>query len=88
MTNQEKSQKVIIGQVVGNKMDKTAVILIERKVKHALYGKYIKRSTKIKIRDAKNQCNIGDFVSVQECKPISKHKHWTLLQVLDEQAQS
>ena len=82
MTNQEKSQKVIIGQVVGNKMDKTAVILIERKVKHALYG------TKIKIHDAKNQCNIGDFVSVQECKPISKHKHWTLLQVLDEQAQS
>jgi small subunit ribosomal protein S17 len=69
------------GRVVSNKMDKTVTILIERRVKHSVYGKYITRSSKIHAHDEKNECGIGDLVIVEESRPISKSKSWKLLRV-------
>ena len=85
----EKKSKVersITGQVVSNKMDKTIVVMGERKVKHPLYGKFVRRSTKYHAHDAGNECNIGDTVMIKECRPLSKTKSWTLIKVLDEGA--
>ena len=64
-------------------MDKSVVVLIERKVKHPLYGKYVKRSTKLQAHDEQNECHIGDVVQIQESRPISKNKSWRLVQVLE-----
>lgn len=81
---QETSTKrVATGRVVSNKMDKTIVVLIERKVKHPIYGKYMKRSTKLCAHDENNLCNEGDLVKVIECRPISKRKTWRLLDVIE-----
>jgi len=71
-----------VGRVVSNLMDKTAVVLVERRVKHALYGKYIRLSTKFHVHDHENVCNIGDTVTISECKPISKKKSWMLVDVV------
>ncbi len=78
-----KVERSITGQVVSNKMDKTIVVMGERKVKHPLYGKFIRRSTKYHAHDAGNECNIGDTVMIKECRPLSKTKSWTLIKVLD-----
>lgn len=75
------SARTASGKVVSNKMEKTVTVLIERRVKHPVYGKYITRSSKIHAHDADNACNIGDMVTVQECRPISKHKSWKLLSI-------
>jgi len=72
------------GLVVSNKMDKSIVVSIERKVKHPLYGKFIKRTTKLMAHDDKNECKIGDKVSIKECRPLSKNKSWTLVARLEE----
>lgn len=80
---EEQSTRVLVGRVVSNKMDKTATVLIERKVKHPLYGKYVRRSTKYKIHDEDNACNQGDLVSIAQCRPISKHKTFRLVEVLE-----
>ena len=77
-----KKIKTLTGRVVSDKMDKTAVVLFERKVKHPKYGKYIKKSTKYKIHDEGNKCKIGDIVSITEVRPISKNKSWKLVEVL------
>ncbi|MBD3647500.1 MAG: 30S ribosomal protein S17 [Pseudomonadales bacterium] len=66
------------GRVVSNKMDKTITVLVERQVKHPLYGKYIKRSRKIHAHDPENQCQEGDLVTIEETRPISKTKAWKL----------
>ena len=66
------------GTVVSNKMDKTITVLVERRIKHPLYGKYIKRSKKIHAHDEENQCQEGDIVTIEETKPISKSKSWKL----------
>ncbi|HIP95298.1 MAG TPA: 30S ribosomal protein S17 [Leucothrix sp.] len=79
-----KVERSITGQVVSNKMDKTIVVMGERKVKHPLYGKFVRRSTKYHAHDAGNECNIGDTVMIKECRPLSKTKSWTLIKVLDE----
>ena len=71
-----------VGRVVSNLMDKTAVVLVERRVKHALYGKYIRLSTKFHVHDKENVCSIGDTVTISECRPISKKKSWTLVDVV------
>ena len=71
-----------IGIVVSDQMDKTVVVLFERKVKHPKYGKYIKKSTKFKIHDEDNKCKIGDIVTITEVRPISKEKSWKLVEVL------
>ena len=80
----EQAQKrTIQGCVVSDKMDKTITVMIERKVKHPLYGKYIKRSTKLHAHDEKNECKEGDLVSIVETKPISKSKMWRLVKVIE-----
>lgn len=71
------------GSVVSNKMDKTISVLIERKVKHPLYGKFMKKSTKLHVHDENNECGMGDIVQIKECRPISKSKSWTLLRVVE-----
>ena len=75
--------RTITGKVVSNKMDKTITVLVERVVKHPVYGKYIKRSTKMMAHDELNVCNEGDAVSITSCRPMSKNKTFKLVQVLD-----
>ncbi|SEL69512.1 SSU ribosomal protein S17P [Colwellia chukchiensis] len=79
----EAKIRTLQGRVVSDKMDKSITVLIERRVKHPMYGKYMTRSTKLKAHDETNQCNTGDFVSIRECAPISKSKSWTLVSVLE-----
>ncbi|PNK60321.1 30S ribosomal protein S17 [Psychrobacter sp. FDAARGOS_221] len=74
---------IVTGKVVSNKMDKSITVLIERKVRHPLYGKQIRRSTKIKAHDEDNVCNEGDVVRIVETRPISKTKSWKLLDVVE-----
>jgi len=74
--------RTLQGVVVSNKMDKSIVVMIERRVKHPMYGKYITRSTKLKAHDAANVCNEGDVVTITEVAPISKSKNWKLVEVL------
>ena len=82
MTEQTKKLHTVEGRVVSNKMDKTVTVLVERQVKHALYGKYIRRSTKLHAHDAENACQPGDLVRVVECAPMSKTKNWRVVEVL------
>ena len=72
-----------IGVVVSNKMDKSIVIKVERKVKHPLYGKFVKKSTKFMAHDEKNECNIGDVVRIMETRPLSKNKCWRLVEIVE-----
>lgn len=81
--SEDKKQRTVNGVVLSDKMDKTATVMIERKVKHPLYGKYIKRSTKLHVHDENNECSTGDTVSVAECSPKSKTKSWTLVEVIN-----
>ena len=83
MSSEEKVLRTQIGSVVSDKMDKTATVLIERKVKHPLYGKFVKKSTKIHVHDENNECSMGDTVQITECRPYSKTKSWTLVKVLE-----
>ena len=78
--------KTVEGRVVSNKMDKTVTVLVERLVKHALYGKYIRRSTKLHAHDEDNSCNEGDVVRVSECRPLSKTKNWRVVEVVTRSA--
>lgn len=71
------------GLVVSNKMDKSVVISVERKVKHEIYGKYVKKSSKFMAHDEKNDCNIGDKVKIMETKPLSKNKCWRLVEIIE-----
>ena len=80
--NNTKKLHTVEGRVVSNKMDKTVTVLVERQVKHALYGKYIRRSTKLHAHDADNSCNTGDVVRVVECAPMSKTKNWRVVEVV------
>ncbi|MES1943095.1 30S ribosomal protein S17 [Salinisphaera sp. PC39] len=77
------NQRVLAGHVIGNKMDKSIVVAVERRVKHELYGKYVRRTTKIVAHDENNECNPGDFVEIAECRPISKSKSWRLVRVVE-----
>ena len=86
--NKDKAQRTIEGRVVSNKMDKTVTVLVERQVKHALYGKYIKRSTKLHAHDADNSCKEGDVVRVTEIAPMSKTKNWRVVEIITRAAES
>ncbi len=79
----EKVLRIQSGTVVSDRMDKSAVVLIERKVKHPIYGKFVKKSTKLHIHDENNECGIGDLVQVSECRPVSKTKSWKLVKVVE-----
>lgn len=76
-------RKTRIGVVVSDKMDKTAVVVTETKVRHPLYGKMVKRTRKFKVHDEKNECGIGDTVRIMESRPISKDKHWRLVEIVE-----
>ncbi len=82
MSEQDKVARSISGVVVSNKMDKTVTVLVERLEKHALYKKYIRKSTKLHAHDESNECNEGDTVQIEECRPLSKSKSWRVIQVV------
>ncbi len=78
----EKNTRALQGKVISAKMNKSIVVSFERKVKHPLYGKFMRRTTKIHAHDETNQCSEGDIVLISECRPLSKTKSWTLVEVV------
>jgi small subunit ribosomal protein S17 len=76
-------RKTKLGVVSSNRMDKTITVSVERKVKHPLYGKFVKKSTKFHAHDEKNECSIGDTVKIMESRPLSKTKRWRLVEVVE-----
>ena len=76
-----KLVRTLTGKVVSDKMDKSITVLIERRVKHPIYGKYVSKSSKVKAHDEKNECNAGDLVTIAESRPLSKTKNWSLVKV-------
>ena len=76
-------RKTRIGVVSSNKMDKTITVEVERKIKHPLYGKFLKKTSRFHAHDEKNECNIGDTVKIMECRPLSKLKRWRLVEVVE-----
>lgn len=83
MTEETKSNVTLTGRVLSNKMDKSITVLVERRVPHPVYKKYVRRSTKIHAHDEQNECAMGDFVSVEQCRPMSKTKSWKLKQIIE-----
>ena len=79
--------RTLSGRVVSDKMDKSATVVVERLVRHPVYGKYVRRSSKFHVHDEGNECRIGDVVAIQECRPISKTKSWKLVKVVARAAQ-
>ena len=82
MSETTATARTVTGKVTSNKMDKSATVMIERVVKHPVYGKYIRRSTKLHIHDAENTCQEGDMVIIEPCRPVSKTKSWRLVAVV------
>jgi len=82
MSATETQQSTKVGEVVSNKADKTVAVKLERQVKHPLYGKYIKRSSKVLAHDAENSCEEGDLVKIAQCRPLSKTKSWQVIEIL------
>jgi len=83
MSTTQEIKRTQTGRVVSNKMDKSVSVLIERQIKHALYGNYIKRSTKVLAHDEENSCGEGDKVIIAECRPLSKSKSWRVIEILE-----
>ena len=83
MSEQETSNRTMVGEVVSSAMDKSITVVTERKVKHPVYGKFMRRSTKIHAHDEANECQAGDKVLVEQCRPISKTKTWRLVKILE-----
>ncbi len=84
MTEQvEKVSRKVTGRVVSNKMDKTITVLVERQVRHPLYQKYMRRSTKYHAHDEENTCREGDVVAIEQCRPLAKTKSWRLAEVIE-----
>lgn len=77
-----KTIRLLTGKVVSNKMEKTITVAVERLVKHPMYGKYVRRTTKLQAHDENNECHEGDVVEIQECRPLSRHKAWRLARVV------
>jgi len=87
MNEQTKTLRTIEGRVVSNKMTKTVTVLLERQVPHPLYGKIVRRSTKVHAHDENGECKEGDVVRIAECRPLSKTKNWRVIEVLTRAAQ-
>ena len=83
MSETNAVERILTGKVVSNSRDKTMAVMVERKVRHPIYKKYIKRSTKVHAHDEKNECGLGDVVRVSESKPFSKTKNWALVEVVE-----
>lgn len=81
MAETEKLVRTLTGKVVSDKMDKSIVVLIERRVKHPFYGKYVSKSSRLKAHDEANECKAGDTVTIAESRPLSKSKCWTLVKI-------
>ena len=81
--SESKVLRIQTGSVVSDRMHKSATVLIERKVKHPIYGKFVKKSTKLHIHDENNECGIGDTVQITECRPMSKTKSWALVKIIE-----
>lgn len=81
MAGTKTNKRSLTGRIVSDKMDKTVTVLIERRVKHPVYGKILTKSSKIKAHDEKNTAHTGDLVTITECRPLSKHKSWTLANI-------
>jgi small subunit ribosomal protein S17 len=86
MSEKQKVQRTIVGRVVSDKMDKTVSVAIERKIKHPMYGKYIRRTSKVLAHDAANECKEGDRVAISECRPVSKNKAWSVVNIVERAA--
>ena len=86
MSEISKTQRTLVGRVVSDKMDKTVSVAIERVIKHPVYGKYIRRTSKVLAHDASNECKSGDRVAISECRPISKNKSWSVVNVVERSA--
>ena len=87
MSEENKVHRTLTGRVVSDKMDKTVSVAIERLIKHPVYGKYIRRTTKVLAHDASNECKTGDRVSISECRPMSKNKSWSVVNVVERAAE-
>ena len=83
MSTTQEIKRTQTGRIVSSKMDKSVTVLLERQIKHPLYGKYIKRSTKVRAHDEENSCNEGDKVIIAECRPLSKSKSWRVIEILE-----
>ena len=83
MTTETQAERTLSGRVISNKMDKTITVAIERLVKHPVYGKYIRRTTKLHAHDENNECRAGDLVTIKPSRPLSKTKAWMLVSVVD-----
>ena len=88
MSEEVKIARTVTGTVISNRMDKTVTVMIERKVKHPVYGKYIRRSTKLHVHDEENTCQEGDKVTIEQCRPLSKSKSWQLVNVVGRNEQN
>ncbi len=84
---EQKAKRKIVGRVVSDKMDKTVSVAIERRVKHPVVGKYIRRTTKLMAHDEKNECKTGDRVAISECRPIAKNKSWRVVDIVESAAE-
>lgn len=82
-TVKRNARKERIGKVVSNKMQKSIVVAVERRVKHPIYGKFMKKTSKFMAHDEKNECNIGDVVRIMETRPLSKRKRWRLVEIIE-----
>ncbi|MEP4373473.1 MAG: 30S ribosomal protein S17, partial [Algoriphagus sp.] len=82
-TIERNLRKERIGKVVSNKMDKSITVLIERRVKHAIYGKFVTKTTKFMAHDETNDCNPGDLVKISETRPLSKNKRWRVVEIIE-----
>lgn len=83
MNETEGKRRTLIGRVISSRMDKTVTVLVERRVKHPIYKKYLRRSTKLHVHDESNTCNDGDVVSIEPCRPLSKTKAWRLHDIVE-----
>ena len=84
MSDTKIARKTKIGSVISNKMDKSVVVQVDRRIRHKLYGKYMSRRVKYMADDPNNVCNIGDVVLIEECRPLSKNKRWRVLSVVEQ----
>ena len=83
MNEQASSNRTLQGRVVSDKMDKSITVLIERRVKHPLYGKFVRKSSKVHAHDENNECQVGDVVVVEQCRPLSKTKNWRFIKLIE-----
>lgn len=86
MTDEQKTSRALTGRVISNRMDKTVTVVIERRLRHPLYQKYVRRSTKLHAHDADNACREGDTVRIIQCRPLSRTKSWRVIEIVERES--